>query len=154
MIEVIGEVRSREEGTVNANLATGEIELFANEIIVHNQSKDSSLPLDDSADKVSEDLRLTYRYLDLRRETNLHALKLRHRASHAIRKYFNDQAFFGSGNPRFCLKHSGGCTRIPNPQPLKSRKILRPSPIPPAIQTDADGGRSGALLSISPLFSR
>ena len=57
VIEVIGEIRSSEEGTVNPNLATGEIELFANEIIVHNQSKTPPFPLDDSADKVSEDLR-------------------------------------------------------------------------------------------------
>ena len=44
VIEVIGEVRSREEGTVNANLATGEIELFANQIVVHNQSKTPPIP--------------------------------------------------------------------------------------------------------------
>ena len=69
VIEVSGETRKRDEGTENRNLDTGEIELFASSIIVHNQSK-TPFPMDDSTDK-GEDLRLTYRYLDLRRESNL-----------------------------------------------------------------------------------
>ena len=70
VIEVTGEVRNREEGTENSKLATGDIELFANSILVHNQSKTPPFPMDDTADKVGEDLRLTYRYLDLRRKSN------------------------------------------------------------------------------------
>ena len=99
VIEVSGEIRNRDEGTENANLDTGDIELFASNIIVHNQSKTPPFPLDDSADKVGEDLRLTYRYLDLRRESNLNSLKLRHRASMAIRKYFDDQDFLEIETP-------------------------------------------------------
>jgi aspartyl-tRNA synthetase len=99
VIEVNGEVRNRDEGTENANLDTGDIELFASNIIVHNQSKTPPFPLDDSADKVGEDLRLTYRYLDLRRESNLNSLKLRHRASMAIREYFDDQDFLEIETP-------------------------------------------------------
>ena len=59
VIEVAGEIRLRDEGTENANLATGKIELFAHSIVVHNQSKTPPFPLDDSADKVGEDLRLS-----------------------------------------------------------------------------------------------
>ena len=99
VIEVSGEVRNRDEGTENPNLDTGAIELFANNITVHNQSKTPPFPLDDSADKVGEDLRLTYRYLDLRRESNLNSLKLRHRASMAIREYFDDQDFLEIETP-------------------------------------------------------
>ena len=99
VIEVSGEVRARDEATTNANLPTGGIEVFASNIVVHNQSKTPPFPLDDSADKVSEDLRLSYRYLDLRRSTNLHALKLRHRASHAIRQYFDGHGFLEVETP-------------------------------------------------------
>ena len=99
VIEVSGEVRNRDEGTENPNLDTGAIELFANNITVHNQSKTPPFPLDESADKVGEDLRLTYRYLDLRRESNLNSLKLRHRASMAIREYFDDQDFLEIETP-------------------------------------------------------
>ena len=97
--EVTGEVRNRDDGTENTNLDTGDIELFASNIIVHNQSKTPPFPLYDTADKVGEDLRLTYRYLDLRRQSNLNALKLRHRASMAIRKYFDDQNFLEIETP-------------------------------------------------------
>ena len=99
VIEVKGEVRNRDEGTENSNLATGDIELFASSIIVHNQSKTPPFPMDDSADKVGEDLRLTYRYLDLRRESNLNTLKLRHRASMAIREFFDKQDFLEIETP-------------------------------------------------------
>ena len=75
------------------------IELFANKITVHNQSKTPPFPLDETADKVGEDLRLTYRYLDLRRESNLNSLKLRHRASMAIREYFDHQDFLEIETP-------------------------------------------------------
>ena len=87
VIEVSGEVRNREGSTVNPNLDTGEVEVFASSILVHNQSKTPPFPLDDSADKVGEDLRMTYRYLDLRRTPNLQALKLRHEASMAVRTF-------------------------------------------------------------------
>ncbi len=99
VIEVTGDVRPRDAGTENTNLATGEVELFAHSILVHNQSKTPPFPLDDSAEKVGEDLRLAYRYLDLRRPSNLHALQLRHRASMAIRKYFDDQDFLEIETP-------------------------------------------------------
>ena len=99
VIEVTGDVRPRDAGTENTNLATGEVELFAHSILVHNQSKTPPFPLDDSADKVGEDLRLAYRYLDLRRPSNFHALQLRHRASMAIRKYFDDQDFLEIETP-------------------------------------------------------
>ena len=99
VIEVSGEVRARDEATTNPNLPTGGVEVFAKAIVVHNQSKTPPFPLDDTADKVSEDLRLSYRYLDLRRQNNLHALKLRHRASHAIRQYFDGHGFLEVETP-------------------------------------------------------
>jgi len=99
VIEVSGEVRNREESTANPNLDTGEIELFAQSILVHNRSQTPPFPLDDTADKVGEDLRLTYRYLDLRRTSNLQSLKLRHETSMAIRTFFDNQGFLEIETP-------------------------------------------------------
>ena len=123
VIEVSGEVRSRDEGTVNTNLPTGGIELFAKSITVHNQSKTPPFPLDDSADKVSEDLRLSYRYLDLRRSTNLHALKLRHRASHAIRQYFDGHGFLEVETPVLFKSTPEGAREFLTPSRLNPGKF-------------------------------
>ena len=123
VIEVSGEVRSRDEGTVNSNLPTGGIELFAKSITVHNQSKTPPFPLDDSADKVSEDLRLSYRYLDLRRSTNLHALRLRHRASHAIRQYFDGHGFLEVETPVLFKSTPEGAREFLTPSRLNPGKF-------------------------------
>ena len=123
VIEVSGEVRARDEGTVNSNLPTGGIELFAQSITVHNQSKTPPFPLDDSADKVSEDLRLSYRYLDLRRQSNLRALKLRHRASHAIRQYFDGQGFLEVETPILFKSTPEGAREFLTPSRLNPGKF-------------------------------
>ena len=123
VIEVTGEVRNRDDGTENTNLDTGDIELFASNIIVHNQSKTPPFPLDDTADKVGEDLRLTYRYLDLRRQSNLNALKLRHRASMAIRKYFDDQNFLEIETPMLFKSTPEGAREFLVPSRLNEGKF-------------------------------
>ncbi len=123
VIEVSGEVRTRDTGTENANLDTGDVELFANGIIVHNQSKTPPFPLDDSADKVGEDLRLTYRYLDLRRQSNLNALKLRHQASLAIRKYFDDKNFLEIETPMLFKSTPEGAREFLVPSRLNEGKF-------------------------------
>ena len=123
VIQVTGEVRNRDDGTENTNLDTGDIELFASNIIVHNQSKTPPFPLDDTADKVGEDLRLTYRYLDLRRQSNLNALKLRHRASMAIRKYFDDQNFLEIETPMLFKSTPEGAREFLVPSRLNEGKF-------------------------------
>jgi aspartyl-tRNA synthetase len=99
VISVFGKVEERFGGTSNPKLATGEIEVHAAELEVLNVSKTPPFPMDDSADKVSEDLRMTYRYLDLRRSTNTKMLKMRHATSRAIRSYLDDQAFIEVETP-------------------------------------------------------
>lgn len=94
VIEVSGIVKLRVGNTVNPKLHTGEIEVFAHTLFVHNIAQTPPFPLqDDQADKVNEDLRLQYRYLDLRRPKNYRKLHIRHQASKAIREFLDSQDF-------------------------------------------------------------
>lgn len=94
VIQVFGKVAAREDGTKNPNLKTGDIEVIASDMIIHNICDVLPFPLEDErADKVNEDLRLQYRYLDLRRPRNLNLLRIRHKAATAIRDYLNSHNF-------------------------------------------------------------
>lgn len=99
VISVSGKVLEREGQAVNENLETGAIELHATELKVLNVSKTPPFPMDDSADKVGEDLRMTYRYLDLRRSSNLKLLKLRHKTSQSIRNFMDEEGFLDVETP-------------------------------------------------------
>ncbi|MDR0590669.1 MAG: aspartate--tRNA ligase [Puniceicoccales bacterium] len=94
VIEIFGTVRVRPADTANPHLGTGEIEVIADGFRVHNIAETLPFPLEDGkADKVNEDLRLTYRYLDLRRGKNLRALRMRHRIARSVRNYLDGQDF-------------------------------------------------------------
>ncbi len=100
VIQVFGTVSPREEGTINKNLKTGEIEINCSDMIVHNVCDVLPFPLDDEhADKVNEDLRLQYRYLDLRRPRNLNLLRMRHKAAASLREYLNSNGFIEVETP-------------------------------------------------------
>jgi len=100
VIAVRGKVELRPEAMVNKNLPTGEIELDATELVVHNISDTPPFPLTDAGgDKVNEDLRLTYRYLDLRRPKMRKNLQVRHRAAKSVRDYFDAQGFIEVETP-------------------------------------------------------
>ena len=100
VIGVSGNIVARPDGTVNAGLPTGEIEVNAAELTVYNISDTPPFPLDDAGgDKVNEDLRLTYRYLDLRRPKMRKNLQVRHRAAKSIRDYFDAQEFIEVETP-------------------------------------------------------
>ncbi len=100
VIGVTGKVAARPAGTVNPSLPTGGIEVEATELTIHNVSETPPFPLDDAGgDKVNEDLRLTYRYLDLRRPKMRRNLQVRHRATKAIRDYFDSREFIEVETP-------------------------------------------------------
>ncbi len=98
VIAVRGTVASRPEGMVNEKLVTGEIEVFADELKILNTSKTPPFPLDEEVD-VSDNLRLTYRYIDLRRPGMADNLITRHRACQAIREYLNKADFLEIETP-------------------------------------------------------
>lgn len=100
VIGITGRVESRPADMVNKNLPTGEIEVDATELEVHNLSETPPFPLTDAGgDKVNEDLRLTYRYLDLRRPKMRKNLAVRHRATKSVRDYFDSQGFYEVETP-------------------------------------------------------
>jgi aspartyl-tRNA synthetase len=96
VIRVKGHVRARPGGTANRELATGAVELLAEEIEVLNRSEPLPFQLDET---VNEELRLKYRYLDLRREVMSQRLRLRHRITRAMRSFLDAQGFIDLETP-------------------------------------------------------
>jgi len=96
VLRVKGTVRPRPEGTVNPRLATGKIEILAGELEVLNESETPPFHYDE---KASEELRLRYRYLDLRREDMQRNLLLRHRVTRVLRRYLDEQGFVDVETP-------------------------------------------------------
>ncbi len=91
VIQVSGRVVARLPGTENPNLATGDIEIIPNQLRILNRADTLPFPID--AEPQNEDLRLTHRYLDLRRPRLTRNLRLRHRVAKATRDYLDSQGF-------------------------------------------------------------
>jgi aspartyl-tRNA synthetase len=96
VIQVKGKVRARPTGTVNANLKSGQVELLARELVVLNRSEPLPFQLDEH---VSEEVRLKYRYLDLRREVMTKRLRQRHHITRAMRSYLDGHGFIDLETP-------------------------------------------------------
>jgi len=96
VLRVKGTVRPRPEGTVNPRLPTGKIEILAGELEVLNESETPPFHYDE---KASEELRLRYRYLDLRREDMQRNLLLRHRVTRVLRRFLDEQGFVDVETP-------------------------------------------------------
>jgi len=92
VLRVVGEVRARPEGTVNADLPTGEVEVGADELDVLNEAEPPPFPVDDRVE-ADENLRLRYRYVDLRRGRMQDNLRLRARLNGAIRRSMDARGF-------------------------------------------------------------
>ncbi|RPJ49050.1 MAG: aspartate--tRNA ligase [Betaproteobacteria bacterium] len=97
VVRVEGRVRERPAGTVNANLVSGEIEVLAITLEVLNASQTPPFMMDD--ENLSENIRLQYRFLDLRRPQMQDHLRLRHRATRAIRNYLDSHGFIDIETP-------------------------------------------------------
>ncbi len=91
VIQVSGRVAARLPGTENPNLPTGDIEIIPNELRILNRADPLPFPLD--TEPQNEDLRMTHRYLDLRRRRFARNLWIRHRAAKATRDYLDSQGF-------------------------------------------------------------
>ncbi|MEE9538505.1 MAG: aspartate--tRNA ligase [candidate division NC10 bacterium] len=98
VIAVSGEVRRRPPGTENVDLKTGEVEVPAVEALILNEARTPVFPLDDDR-PVSEELRLTYRYLDLRRSSLQENLRIRHRGYQVVRAFCDRHGFIEVETP-------------------------------------------------------
>ena len=96
-IRVTGRVRARPEGTTNKDMVSGGIEIFAHEIEIYNASLTPPFMMDEET--VSEEVRLKYRYLDLRRPQMAKNLMLRAKVARAAREYLDDRGFVDIETP-------------------------------------------------------
>lgn len=101
VIKVSGKVRMRDEDTINENIATGKIEVLAYEIEVLNKAKTPPFYIRDGID-TDENLRLRYRYLDLRRPEMQRNLILRHKVAKLMRDYLDEHHFLEIETPMLC----------------------------------------------------
>lgn len=100
VLAVEGRVVLRESGTINEKMATGHIEIVAEQVEILNRSKTPPFPMEEGkAERVNEDLRLQYRYMDLRRPRNLSVMRLRHKASQSVRQYLDEEGFIEVETP-------------------------------------------------------
>jgi aspartyl-tRNA synthetase len=96
VLKVSGLVRARPPGTANANLKSGQVEVLCQELEILNRSEPLPFQLDET---VSEEVRLRFRYLDLRREEMRERLLLRHRVTRAMRAYLDEAGFIDIETP-------------------------------------------------------
>jgi aspartyl-tRNA synthetase len=99
VVSVQGTVVPREEGTVNANLATGEIELSARDLEVLADAETPPFEIVETNKVIAEDTRLRYRYLDLRRDFMQRSMELRHAVTQAIRNHLHAAGFLEMETP-------------------------------------------------------
>ena len=98
VLQVTGKVRARDGATVNNNMATGQIEVYGTELSILNAAETPPFPLNEHSN-VGEDVRLHYRYLDLRRQEMQHNLRFRSKVTNAIRNYLDDNGFLDIETP-------------------------------------------------------
>ncbi len=98
VLKIRGRVRARDAATVNPNMKTGEIEVLGKEIEILNESETPPFQLDDHTE-VGEDVRLRYRYLDLRRPQIADKLRLRAKVTSVLRRYLDEQGFLDIETP-------------------------------------------------------
>ena len=98
VVGIVGRVRRRSADTVNPKLATGDVEVVVRQLVILNEAKTPPFPIADET-PVAEDVRLKYRYLDLRRPRLQGNIVLRHRVMSVVRRYFDDNDFLEIETP-------------------------------------------------------
>ncbi len=119
VIKVVGLVRHRPEGTVNPELPTGAVEVLVQDVVLLNRADPVPFRIDEHQE-VSEDVRLRYRYLDLRRSEMSYRIEFRAKVSRLVRQYLEDHGFYDVETP-FLTKST----------PEGSRDYLVPSRVNP-----------------------
>jgi len=150
VIQVSGKVAARVPGTENSKLATGDVELIPSELKILNRADDLPFPID--AEIHNEDLRLTYRYYDLRRPELSRNLRVRHRAAKATRDFLDSQGYIEIETPILSKSTPEGAPRFSRPESAGTGKVLRPASSTAAVQTAASGRRVEKYFQIAKCF--
>ena len=137
VLRLVGRVRRRPEGTQNPNLATGAVEVLARELEIINRAEPLPFQLDD--EDTSEEIRLRYRYLDLRRPVMQERLRLRTRVISTLRRFLEEHGFMDIETPMLTKAtpegardylvpsrtHPGSCFALPqSPQLFKQLLMM------------------------------
>ena len=146
VVAVRGRVEDRAKETVNPKIATGEIEVSAAEIRLLNEAKTPPFMIADEIE-ISEETRLKYRYIDLRRPRMQRNLVMRHRATMAIRQVLRRAGVSRDRNAHADQVHAGRGARLPRAEPRASRRVLCLAAVAAALQADPDDRRHGPVLS-------
>ena len=144
----------RPEGTVNPKLATGEIELRARQAGNPQQEPHPAASSPAGKELPGEDLRLKYRYLDLRRPEMQQTLLLRHRMIEVMRDYFDELGFLDVETPMLGRSTPEGARDYLVPSRIQHGHVLRPAAIAAALQANPDGRRLRPLRAGRPLLPR
>ncbi len=107
VLQITGHVRLRPQGMTNTKIVTGEVEVLCDSLTVLNQSETPPFEIEDR-EETNEELRLEYRYLDLRRQSMQERLLLRHNAAQAAREYLSSQNFMEIETPILQRTTPGG----------------------------------------------
>ena len=150
-VRVTGEVRRRPAGNENPDLPTGEVEVAVSELEVLSESDPLPFPVE-GAGELSEDVRLRYRYLDIRRSRD------GRRAARPVagrlpgRRRDAGAQVRQRGDPVPDQVHAGRGQGLPGPGPAAARQLVRAAAVAAAVQAAADGVRPGAVLPAGPLL--
>ena len=154
VVRVTGVVRARPEGTINRNLPTGDIEIGECQVEVLRVAAPPPFPIDARADDVDENIRLQYRYLDLRRERmqrNLPDPRCGQRCGPPV----DGRPGLRRGRDADARAvDAGGRPRVPRAVPQGAGVVLRAAAVAPALQAAAHGGGGRSLLPDRPLPAR
>jgi len=139
VVQVKGVVRTRPAGTENKKITTGLIEILAGAIEVLNESLTPPIEIDDTI-QVSEETRLKYRYVDLRKPGMQKNMRLRHKVTKIMRDYMDKHGFIEVETPVLTKSTPEGARDYLVPS-RTNMAVLRPAAVPTAFQTATYGRR-------------
>ena len=153
VVAAVGKVRLRGADAINPKMVTGEIEIAATDLLVLNDAK---LPPFSPAEEAiaNEEVRLKYRYLDLRRPEMQHNFEIRHKVALAVREYLSAQGFYEIETPFLTRSTPEGARDYLVPSRVHPGQFLRAPAVAAALQADPDDLRDGQVFPDRPLLPR
>ena len=147
------EGRVVERSSKNPKMPTGDIEVVASKLVVLHEAEVPPFTIEENSDG-GDDLRMKYRYLDLRRPPLQRNMILRHKMAQEIRRFLSDEGFLEIETPLPGQFHARRRPRLRRAEPHEPQPILRPAPVAPDPQAAADGRRLRQILPDRALFPR